>query len=381
VNRKAAARVDSGHPWIFSTDVADSGGASPGDVVRVTDQSGRTLGAAHWSSTSKISLRMLSPVVTTADRAFFSERLTAAAAYRQRVVQDSNAFRLVHGEADLLPGLVIDRYANCFVVQFLSQGMDRSSGVILDCLVELFSPRAVVARNDAPARRHESLPQNVELMHGELEGPVEIQMNGLMFQADLVRGQKTGVFLDQRENYLAAARHARGVALDCFTSTGGFALHMAPRCDTVEAVDSSAHALATAGHNCEKNGIANVSFREADVFELLSGYAVAGRRFDTIVLDPPAFAKTKSAVEGAVRGYYEINHRALRLLTAGGVLVTCCCSHNVPEAVLLETVARAALDTGRTLRVIERRTQAADHPILLTVPETHYLKCLILQAL
>jgi 23S rRNA (cytosine1962-C5)-methyltransferase len=361
--------------------VADSGGASPGDVVRVTDQSGRTLGTAHWSSTSKISLRMLSPVVTTADRAFFRERLTAAAAYRQRVVQDSNAFRLVHGEADLLPGLVIDRYADCFVVQFLSQGMDRSSGVILDCLLELFSPRAVAARNDAPVRRHESLPQNVELMHGELEGPVEIRMNGLVFQADLVRGQKTGVFLDQRENYLAATHHARGVALDCFTSTGGFALHMAGRCDSVEAVDSSAHALDTAGHNRDKNGLANVSFREADVFELLSGYAGAGRRFDTIVLDPPAFARTKGAVEGAVRGYYEINHRALRLLTAGGVLVTCCCSHNVPEALLLETVARAALETGRTLRVIERRTQAADHPILLTVPETHYLKCLILQAL
>jgi 23S rRNA (cytosine1962-C5)-methyltransferase len=210
---------------------------------------------------------------------------------------------------------------------------------------------------------------------------VTVHVNGLALEADLTSGQKTGIYLDQRENYAAAAAHARGYALDCFTSTGGFALHLAARCASVEGVDSSAAALAAATRNRDANHIANVTFREADVFDLLAGYDAAGRRFDTIVLDPPAFAKSRNAVEGALRGYYQINHRALRLLAPGGVLVTCSCSHHVSEAALLETVARAALDAGRTLRVLDRRTQAADHPILLTVPETHYLKCLILEAL
>ena len=381
VTRKGALRLDSGHPWVFSSDIADSGGAGAGEVVRVTDPVGRVLGTAHWSSTSQISIRLLDAQVVEVDHAFLLRRLETAAAYRKRVVSGSDACRLVHGEADGLPGLVVDRYGDSLAIQFLSQGMDRLQAEILACLAELLSPRVIVARNDAPARRHESLPQEVKVLAGEWSGPIEIRMNGLRFSADVPGGQKTGVFLDQRENYVAAARHCRGQALDCFTSTGGFALHLAARCDSVEGVDSGASVLAVAENNRQMNGIANVTFREADVFELLAGYSAARRRFDTIVLDPPAFAKSKSAVDGALRGYYEINHRALRLLAPDGVLVSCSCSHHVAEARLLETIARAALDAGRTLRVVERRTQAADHPILLTVPETHYLKCVVFEAL
>jgi len=228
-------------------------------------------------------------------------------------------------------------------------------------------------------RSLEQLPREVKLVSGVLDEPVAISMNGFQLGADLVKGQKTGVFLDQRENYLAAARYAKGRALDCFTSTGGFALHMARSCESVEAVDSSGPALATARRNAEANGLTNIEFREADVFELLSSYASARRNYDAIVLDPPAFAKSRSQLDAAARGYKDINLRALRLLGPGGILVTCSCSHHVSEAMLLEIVAEASLNSGRTLRVIERRTQAQDHPILLTVPETLYLKCVILQ--
>jgi 23S rRNA (cytosine1962-C5)-methyltransferase len=222
------------------------------------------------------------------------------------------------------------------------------------------------------------LPLETGVVYGEAPGELTVHMNGLAFRADLLEGQKTGIFLDQRENYLAATRYAHGKALDCFTSTGGFALHLAAQCDSVEAVDSSAAALATAETNRAANGIGNVAFREADVFEVLAGYSSARREFSTVVLDPPAFAKNRRNLDAAARGYKEINLRALRLLGRGGILVTCSCSHHLSEAMLLEIVAEAALDAGRELRVLERRTQAQDHPILLTVPETHYLKCLVL---
>jgi 23S rRNA (cytosine1962-C5)-methyltransferase len=242
-----------------------------------------------------------------------------------------------------------------------------------------FSPRAIVGRNDSAVRDLEQLPREIRVLSGVLEGPVAIRMNGLAIEADLLRGQKTGVFLDQRENYVAAARYASGSALDCFTCTGGFAIHLARRCERVEGIDSSAQALATARRNAEANGLTNVEFREADAFDVLSRYAAARKMFDTVVLDPPAFAKSRKQLEGALRGYKDINLRALKLLGPGGVLVTCSCSHHVSEAMLLEVLAQASLDVGKTLRVLERRMQAQDHPVLLTVPETHYLKCLIVQ--
>ena len=381
VNRKAADRVASGHPWIFSSDVIDRGEAKPGAAVIVMDHRARPIGTAHYSSTSQIALRMLSTHVEEIGQDFFRRRLTAAVEFRCRNVSDTDAWRVVHGEADLLPALVVDRYGNYLAIQTLDQGMEQAQAAIVSCLEEILQPKGIVARNDVAVRAHEQLPQEIKVVAGEIPPAVKIQMNGFQLEADLLGGQKTGIFLDQRENYRAAARCAAGRALDCFTSTGGFAIHMAAHCERVEAVDSSAAALETARRNAASNGIGNIEFREADVFDLLAGHVSAHRRFQTVVLDPPAFAKSRRNVEAAARGYTEINLRALRLLEPGGILVTCSCSHHLSEAQLLEIVAEASLDAGRSLRVLERRTQAQDHPILLTVPETHYLKCLVLQVM
>jgi 23S rRNA (cytosine1962-C5)-methyltransferase len=381
VNRKAAGRVASGHPWIFSSDVLDHGEAQPGEAVLAVDPQGKVLGTAHYSGTSQISLRLLTDRVETIDRAFYLRRISAAHAHRQLVVPDSEAYRLVHGEGDLLPGLVIDRYGDYFTIQTLDQGMDRAKADIVSALQELFSPKGIAERNDVAVRKRESLDLRTGVLAGEVPASVALKINSLQMHADLLHGQKTGIFLDQRENYVAAARYAHGRALDCFTSTGGFALHMAAKCESVEAVDSSEPNLETAKKNRAANEIANIEFREADVFDLLAGYTSARRQFETVVLDPPAFAKSRGNIEAAVRGYKEINRRALQLMTSGGVLITCSCSHHVSEAMMLELVAEASLETHRKLRVLERRTQSQDHPILLTVPETLYLKCLILQVI
>ena len=382
VNRKAALRVQSGHPWIFQSDIVDAGDACAGDVVRVMDHASKPLGTAHYSSTSQITLRFLSrQAAEDVDGAFYLRRLMAAAELRKLVVRDSEAYRLVHAEGDFLPGLIVDRYGEYLVLQALDQGMNRAMPEIVSALVQLCAPLGILARNDAAVRAQEFLPREVSVLHGEIPESIHVKMNGLKLHADLAHGQKTGIYLDQRENYAAAARLARGQALDCFTSTGGFALHLAARCERVEAVDSGVSALAMARRNAEANGIGNVEFREADVFELLSSYASARRQFDTVILDPPAFAKSRKQIEGAVRGYKDINLRAMRLLRPGGLLVTCSCSHHVSEAQFLELVAEASLDAGRTVRVLERRMQAQDHPVLLTVPETLYLKCLVLQVL
>ncbi|HYA16014.1 MAG TPA: class I SAM-dependent rRNA methyltransferase [Bryobacteraceae bacterium] len=375
ITRKGADRVRSGHPWIFRSDLKDAGSAQAGDTVRVVDERGKPLGPAHYSSASQIALRMLGRAGEGFD---IAARIRAAQKFRESMVTDSNAYRLVYAEADFLPGLIIDRYGDSFAVQALDQGMERATPEIVAALEEQFSPRAIVARNDAGVRSLEELPREIRVLAGEVGGPAEIHMNGFRMEADLLHGQKTGVFLDQRENYLAAARWARGKALDCFTSSGGFALHLGRACESVEGIDSGAAVLETARRNAGRNDARNVTFREADAFEILSGYAAARREFDIVVLDPPAFAKSRKQVEGAARGYKDINLRALRLLGPGGILVTCSCSHHMSEAMLLEIVAEASLDAGRTLRVLERRVQAADHPILLTVPETLYLKCLIL---
>jgi len=378
VSRKGADRILSGHPWVFSSDVTDRGDAQPGDAVQVHDPRGRSLGTAHYSSTSQITLRLLSRQNEAIDRDFLARRLEDALAYRRRIAPGVEACRLVHAEGDRLPGLIIDQYRDYLVVQTLDQGMDRLKSEIVAELERILSPRGIVERNDVAVRTREQLPLTSGILSGEVPDRIAVQMNGLAWHADLLRGPKTGVFLDQRDNYLAAARYARGRALDCFTATGGFALHLSPRCDIIEAIDSSSATLDVARGNAAANHIANVEFREADVFDVLPQLR---RSYDTIVLDPPAFTKSRHAVEGAARGYKEINFRALRLLAPGGILVTCSCSHHYSEAMLLETVAAAALDANRTLRVLERRTQSQDHPILLTVPETHYLKCLILEAI
>jgi len=376
INRKGVDRYRSGHPWIFRSDVLEIGLAERGDIVRVVDNRDQTIGFAHFSSSSQITLRMLAGPTEQID---LGERIANAELFRASVVTDTTAYRLVHAEADFLPGLIIDRYDDVFAVQALDQGMDQALPEIIEVLQAQFPVRAIVARHDSAVRSLEELPREIRVVAGEWDGPVEIHMNGFRMRADLVHGQKTGVFLDQRENYLAAARYAKGKALDCFTSTGGFAMHLARACQHVEAIDSSATALATARQNAEANDLANVEFREADVFDILAGYASAWRKFDAVVLDPPAFAKSRKQIDAAARGYKEINLRALRLLDPGGILVTCSCSQLVGESMLLEILAEAALDAGKTLRVLERRAQASDHPILLTVPETHYLKCMIVQ--
>lgn len=381
VNRKAADRVDSGHLWIFASDVLDRGAALPGDAVRVVDHRGRNLGTAHFSSTSQIALRFLSRRVEAIDERFWSQRIRAALAHRQKIVTGSDAYRLVHAEGDLLPGLVVDRYGDYLVLQLLSQGVDREACTITRVLTEVLQPSGIVARNDVAVRAKENLPEEKRVLAGEVPDRVPIHMNALTLYAELFTGQKTGVFLDQRENYVAVKQYAHGRVLDCFTGTGGFALHVAPFCEQVEGVDSSASSLQMARLNTELNALANVRFQEANVMELLPSLVSARRIFDMVVVDPPAFTKSRSAVEGAARGYKEITLRALRLLTSGGILVSCSCSHHMTEAHLLELVAAAALDCGKMLRVLERRTQSQDHPILLTVPETHYLKCLILEVL
>jgi 23S rRNA (cytosine1962-C5)-methyltransferase len=379
VNRKAADRVAGGHPWIFTSDIADRDGAQPGQPVKVADPRGRPLGTAHYSSASQITLRMLSRQIEEIGRDFFLRRLRAAEQHRRHVVHDSDSYRAVHGEADLLPALVVDRYGDYLVMQTLDQGMDAAKSEIASCLEEIFHPKGIVARNDVAVRSKEQLPLETTIVAGEIPDSVAVRMNGLTLTADLLHGQKTGIFLDQRQNYRAAARYARGGrALDCFTSTGGFALHLAPKFEHVEAIDSSGPALDSARANASANQIANIDFREADVFDFLASLK---RSYEMVVLDPPAFAKNRQSLAPAVRAYKEINLRALRLLRPGGILVTCSCSHHLSESDLLGLLAEAALDTNRTLRVLERRTQSQDHPILLTVPETLYLKCLILEVL
>jgi 23S rRNA (cytosine1962-C5)-methyltransferase len=381
INGKATSRVQSGHPWVFLSDVMDAGGAAAGDVVRVLDLKGRTLGIAHYSSTSQISLRLLSRRAEPVDEGFLIKRISAALAFRAKVVQGSEAYRLIHAEGDLLPGLIVDRYGNWLVAQFLNQGMDRMTDVVTAALRTVVSPEGIVARNDVPSRAKEDLPQESKVLFGDMSEPIEFSMNQLRWRADLMSGQKTGVFLDQRENYVAAARYAHGRGLDCFGGTGGFGLHIAGVCQSVDVVDSSAAALATAKENAALNSIDNVRFHDANALDYLSGLVSARRKFETVIVDPPAFTKSRAAKEGALRGYKDINLRALRLLEAGGILVSCSCSHHVSEAELLEVIAEAALDANKTLRVLDRRTQSQDHPILLTVPETHYLKCVILQVL
>jgi 23S rRNA (cytosine1962-C5)-methyltransferase len=381
VSHKGADRIRDGHLWVFASDVLDRGNASAGDVVKVLDPKGKVLGTAHYSSSSQITLRVLSSGLVRFDATFLRGRMEAALEYRRRVVTDSEAYRLVHAEGDLLPGLIVDRYGDYLVLQLLDQGMDASRAILLQTLDDLLAPKGIIARNDVPVRAKEELPLETQILAGSIPDAVNVKLNGLTLTADLQSGQKTGIFLDQRENYLAARRYARGTALDCFTATGGFALHLATACDRVEAIDSSAPTLESARTNAGNNGIANIEFRQADVLEFLPGLVSARRQYDVVVVDPPAFAKSRTALEGASRGYKELNLRALRLLSRGGILVTCSCSHHMSEANLLELVAAAALDSGKRLRVLERRTQSQDHPILLTVPETHYLKCLIFEVL
>jgi 23S rRNA (cytosine1962-C5)-methyltransferase len=390
ISPKGVERARAGHLWIYRSDVIIRPQAASGAVVRVSDKRGRFVALAHYGAESEITLRLLAFEEAEINRGFWRERLRAASAWRERVVSDTDAYRLVHAEGDLLPGLIVDRYGDAFVIQTLTRGMDVLKEMWVSLLVEEFSPRLIVERNDAKVRQLEGLPMLSRVLYeaGKPEAAEVIQTtteeffiteNGIRFLVDLTGGQKTGAFLDQRENRAAAMRYGSGRGLDCFSFHGSFALHLARVCDEVTALDISETAIERAGRNAELNGITNVEFITANVFDRLRDYDEAGEQFETIVLDPPAFAKNRGAVEAALRGYKEINLRAMRLLRPGGRLITCSCSYHVGEHLFLEMLADAARDAGRAVQVIEKRTQSRDHPILLTVPETYYLKCVVLR--
>jgi 23S rRNA (cytosine1962-C5)-methyltransferase len=380
ISTKGVERLRSGHPWVYRSDVR-SAQAEAGAIVRVMDERGRFHGRAFYSDKSQIAVRLLTRENVPVDRAFFAERLRRAAAYRETVVENTDAYRVVHGEADLLPSIVIERYGDYLVLQTLSQASERQKDLIVEILVEQFSPKGILERNDPKVRLLEGLPQSVSVLHGEVPAEILAKENGITFVYDLAKGQKTGSFLDQRENHWAARRYASGEVLDCFSYQGGFALTIADECEHVEAVDMGAAALQVARRNQELNSIVNVTFREGNTFDLLKEYDEVGRRFQMVILDPPAFAKNRDSLEAAERGYKEINLRALKILAPGGYLVTCSCSYHLSEALFLQLIAEAATDAKKNVVVVERRTQAQDHPILLTMPETHYLKALVLKVL
>ena len=379
ISARGEDRLRGGHPWIYRADVADAHAAA-GDIVQVRNPRGRTLGSALFSDRSQITLRMLSYGEAPAGEALVRERLATAIAFRASLGIDATAYRLVHGEADLLPSLIVDRYGEYLVVQALSQGMDRLLPFVVSTLQDLLQPRGIVARNDPKVRALEGLEQRVDVLAGEVPESIRVTELGIEYDVDVRRGQKTGLFLDQRENRAAAAAYARGRLLDCFSYHGGFALVLGRRAEETIAIDVSEDAIARVKQNAARNGVA-VDARVGNVFDELRGLDRLGERFDTIVLDPPAFAKNKAAVENARAGYKEINLRALKLLNPGGTLVTCSCSYNVNEGAFGEIVYDAAVDAQVQVTVLEKRMQGRDHPVMLGVPETYYLKCFILRKL
>ncbi len=370
----------TGHPWIYRDDLAAPPQLSGGELVEVLDHQGRFLGQAFYSAKSRIALRFLTYTDETVDRRFWEQRLERAFAYRRQVVADTDAYRLVYSEADGFPGLIVDTYSGHLALQALHPGMERLLPEIID-LLKTTSPLSITLRNDAEVRGLEGLPLEVATVSGELPPLVEAREGGVRFLVDVKGGQKTGLFLDQRENRLAAASYAQGEALDCFAYQGSFALHLAPRCQRVTLVETSAPALARAQENARVNGLENLEPVKENVFNFLKKAVAAGRRFDLIVLDPPAFAKSRREREGAVKGYHEINRRAFQLLNPVGVLITCSCSYNLSEPEFLEIVRRAAADAHRQARVIERRGASRDHPALLSLPESLYLKCFVLEVI
>jgi len=369
----------SGHPWVYRDDLAAAPELSPGDLAAVRDPAGRFLGQAFYSATSRIALRFVTHGEEAVDRAFWAARLERARQYRRRVVADTDAFRLIYGEADGFPGLVVDSYAGHLALQSLHPGMERRLPELVELLAQELSPASVTLRHDAEVRRLEGLPLEVKTVFGELPPRVEVKEGPAGLWVDLREGQKTGLFLDQRENRRAAAAYARGEVLDAFAYQGAFAMHLAPRAARVTLVESSAAALALARENAQLNGLHNLELVKENAFSFLKGAVDKGRGFDLVVLDPPAFARSRGERAGALKGYREINRRAFQLLNPGGVLITCSCSYNLGEAEFLGVVRQAAADARRQARVMERRGAARDHPGLLSLPESLYLKCLILE--
>jgi 23S rRNA (cytosine1962-C5)-methyltransferase len=378
LSTRGSSRLKNGHIWVYRTDIVSSDGVLPGAVVSVADERGKFLGTSVYSSYSQIAILKISPSKVEDLPRLVRKRIQAAIAYREQVVRESDAYRVIFSEADFLPGLIGDRYNDLLSFQVLTQAMDSEPlrQTILSELGDRLKPASIVERVDPRVRELEQLPARASgLVQGGKDSTV-FSMNGVRFHFDALLGQKTGAFLDQRENYAAARRYARGEALDVFCYQGGFALHLAQQCSKVTGVDSSRSALEVAERNAVLNG-QEVEWIEANAFDLLRDYADAGRQYDTIVLDPPAFARSKRNLETAMRGYKELNLRALKMLRPGGVLVTCSCSYHVSEPDFAQMLTEAAGDLRRPLRVLERRGQSPDHPVLLGVPETAYLKCFV----
>ncbi len=379
LSARGTARLHARHPWVYRSDIVGADDIPPGVLVRVHDERGKFLGTALYSSSSQIAIRMISHGSVTDLPALVAERIRDAIAYRKNLVENTDAYRIVFSEADFLPGLIVDRYNDVVSAQILTQAIDTEPvrDAIVQALREELQPAGIVERVDSRIRELEQLPPRQSgLLWGD-KSSTEITMNGVRFYYDGLEGQKTGAFLDQRENYAAAAQYAHGEALDAFCYQGGFALHLAAKCSSVIGVDSSRPALEIADKNAALNH-RELEWMEANAFDLLRDYATANRRFDTIVLDPPAFAKSKRDLDKALRGYKELNLRATKMLRPGGILVTCSCSFHVGVADFHKVVADAAQDAHKSLRVVENRGAAKDHPILLNVPETSYLQCLIL---
>ena len=389
VNQRGAARLRAGHLWVYRSDVVTPAEAPAGALVHVRDQRGRSLGSALYSSASQIAIRLLSNQEIAEEQlpSLVRERVSNAVQFRRRVAHDTDSYRVIFSEADLLPGLIVDKYNDVLSMQTLTQAFARDDvwQIVVEAMVEHFPDCSVVERVDPHIRELEQLPERPsQLVRGDRSNTV-FTMNGVRFHFDGLGGQKTGGFLDQRENYAAAARWGHGEALDCFTYQGGFALHLARVCESVTGVDSSRPALEVAEQNEQLNRAdhrcGEIEWIEANAFDLLKDYATAGRQYDTVVLDPPAFAKTKRTVATALRGYKELNLRALKMLRPGGVLVTCSCSFHVSEPEFLGMLGSAAADAGRRVRILEKRGQSQDHPVLMNVPETGYLKCIILEVI
>ncbi len=381
VTAKGARRWAQGHPWIYRSDVARPPDAAAG-AISVREQNGRQLGWALWSPTSEISLRLLDrDPHASIDARWWRDRIGRALARRVPLAATTSAYRLVHGEADGCPSLICDRFDRYLVVQMLSAGLDRFRQDIVSALLELASPAGILARNDVAVRSKEGLSRETVLLAGEVPREVEVEEYGIRYMAAPWTGQKTGAFLDQRENRALVASVARGRALDCFSYHGSFALHLGRRAATVTALDASAVALARAKENAARNGLHNITFVEANAFDFLRAEESAGATYDTIALDPPAFAKTKAALPGALRGYKDINLRANRLLAHGGILFTASCSFHLTKPLFLEMLEAAAADSGRRMALRELRGQPLDHPEVLTVPESGYLKGALLEAM
>ncbi len=381
ISPRGARRWAQGHPWIFRSDIVRPPAAAAG-AVTVTDPQGRALGTALWSPASEISLRFVSRRPDERlDAAWWQARIAAAIARRDGILDaDTTACRLVHGEGDGLPSLVVDRYDRWLVVQLLSAGLEAHRGLVLDALAALVAPAGILARNDAGVRAREGLPKVVEPLVGTVPETLEVREHGVRYLAAPHAGQKTGAFLDQREARVYAARVARGRALDVFSYHGSFALHLARRAQSVTAVDASGAAIARAAENAARNGLTNITGVEADAFEFLRAEEARGARYETIVLDPPAFAKNRGAIAGALRGYKEINLRAMRLLAPGGMLYTASCSYHVGKPAFLGLLGEAAADSGRRMILRGITGQPVDHPEVLTIPETGYLKGALLEA-